>query len=295
MSLKELQRDVAAALMTPLTAKDRLTRKLTVQMAARWIKPNDRLTSRDRLEIYSRSYWFRLLDSLHDDFPGLASILGWPAFERLATAYLADCPSGSYTLRDLGSRLEAWLRAHSKYAGKNRAFALDMVRLEWAHIHAFDGPQHKALGPEDLIELTPKLRVGLQPYISLLDLQYPVDDLRVKLNAADETSGAASNVALKKGHRETGKTGQAKPQAIFLAVHRLDLSVYYKRLSPEAFRLLRALRAGQSIEAAIGAAFTGSMVAPDEIGPLLQTWFAAWAEFGWLTTRPPRKRLSKRL
>ncbi len=28
------------------------------------IKPNDRLTGRERLEIYSRQYWFRVLDSL---------------------------------------------------------------------------------------------------------------------------------------------------------------------------------------------------------------------------------------
>ena len=34
------------------------------------VKPNDRLTPLERLEIYSRSYWFRVLDCLYDDFPG---------------------------------------------------------------------------------------------------------------------------------------------------------------------------------------------------------------------------------
>ena len=52
------------------------------------IKPNDWLTSLERLEIYSRSYWFRILDGLYEDFPGLAAVLGQRAFHRLARAYL---------------------------------------------------------------------------------------------------------------------------------------------------------------------------------------------------------------
>ena len=116
----------------------------------------------------------------------------------------------------------------------------------------------------------------------------------MKLTGADESSGAASNVALKK-HRETTKSGESRPEAVFVAVHRLDSSVYHKRLTPEAFRLLQALSSGRSIGASIRVSFTGSAIAPDEKGPLLQTWFATWAEFGWLTTPPPRKRVAKRL
>ena len=32
--------------------------------ASEFIKPNDRLSSFERLEIYNRQYWFRLLDCL---------------------------------------------------------------------------------------------------------------------------------------------------------------------------------------------------------------------------------------
>ncbi len=90
-----------------------------------------------------------------------------------------DCPSQSFTLRNLGSRLEAWLTEHPEFAGKHFALALDMIRLEWAHIEAFDGAERKALGPEDLLELGPDLALALQPHIQLLALQYPVDNLRI--------------------------------------------------------------------------------------------------------------------
>jgi putative DNA-binding protein len=300
MTLLETQRRVAAALMVPLTPQGRIRRKtkdgtLMSREAARLIKPNDRLTSLERLEIYSRSYWFRLLDSLYDDFPGLAAILGWSAFERLAKAYLSECPSRSFTLRNLGSQLEAWLRTHTKYAGTDQTLALDMVRLEWAHVVAFDGPEQKVLGPEGLLVLAPNLRMGVQPYISLLELHYPVDELRIKIRACHEGSGVASNVALSKKRRAVHQVRRLRPQRIFVAVHRLDLSVYYRRLSREEFRLLQSLRAGRSIAGAIRLAFQGDSLDPAEVPSMLKAWFRAWAEFGWLSVRPIRKEVSTAL
>ena len=46
------------------------------EAAADFIKPNDRLSSFERLEIYNRQYWFRVLDCLWDDYPGLRAVLG---------------------------------------------------------------------------------------------------------------------------------------------------------------------------------------------------------------------------
>jgi len=290
MTLLETQRRMAAALMLPLTPDDRIASRApngsTMEKeAAAFIKPNSRLSSLERLEIYSRSYWFRLLDSFRDDFPGLAAILAARGFERLARAYLADCPSRSFTLRDLGSQLEGWLAQHPEFAGGNPDLARDMVRLEWAHIVAFDGPAEKVLGPEDLAELKPGLRVGLQPYISLFELSYPVDEFRVKTNAGHDDLTAASNVPAGRTKRGTPRAVRPTREQVFVAVHRLDLSVYYRRLTREQFRLLCALRAGRSIAGAIETCFEGSSVAAGDIPELLRIWFSAWAQFGWLTRR----------
>lgn len=288
MTLLETQRRMAAALMLPLTAEDHITYQapsgLTMaNEAALFIKPSRRLTSVDRLEIYTRSYWFRLLDSFRDDFPGLAAILEPRGFERLARAYLADCPSRSFTLRNLGSQLEAWLRQHPEFAGPNPDVALDMVRLEWAHIVAFDGLAEKELGPEDLAELKPGLRVGLQPYITLLALQYAVDEFRLHANSGPEDSAATSNMPARRRRRSTPLAPQPAHEQIFVAVHRLDLSVYYRRLGCEEFKLLSNLRSGRSISTAIEMSFLGSSVPTGDIPELLRNWFSAWAQFGWLT------------
>jgi hypothetical protein len=69
---------------------------------------------------------------------------------------------------------------------------------------------------------------------------------------------------------------------IFLAVHRLEDSVYYKRLDPAAFRLLLALRDGRSLAAACDRAFRGAKGASAADAGKVREWFATWTRFGWL-------------
>ncbi len=286
MDLAELQKRIGAAIFAPLTCGDEISTEWRAE-ADELIKPNSRLAPLERLEIYSRSYWFRIIDCFYDDFPGLAAALGQRAFEKLARAYLAERPSQSFTLRNLGQSLEAWLRANPEAAGKHFDLALDMVRLEWAHIEAFDGAERKPLGPEDLLEPGPDLRVGLQPNLSLLELGYPVDDLRLEANEWTEVHDTASNAVTEREHRGAArKYRRLKRRQIHLAVYRAENTVYYRRLDAGEFQLLTGLRAGKSIGEALeeltqSRAWTEQELA--ELGGSVQNWFADWARMGWLT------------
>ncbi len=98
MKLLALQRTMARAVMQPLTNSEHMQEKAPGggkmrAYASRFIKPNDRLTSFERLEIYNRQYWFRLLSALAEDFPGLRSVLGEKQFDAMCKAYIVDCPS----------------------------------------------------------------------------------------------------------------------------------------------------------------------------------------------------------
>jgi hypothetical protein len=158
-----------------------------------------------------------------------------------------------------------------------------MVRLEWAHIEAFDNAAEKVLGPEDLLKLGPRFRAGLQPYIRLLALQYAVDDLRVQVTRESDERRIASNTALKRKHRSTtSRVARLKPEQIFLAVHRLNYTVYYRRIAAEEYLLLRALGDGLPIGRAIPYAFEDSSASAEQQQSMLETWFAAWAQLGWL-------------
>jgi len=279
--LGEIQRRVAAAVMQPLTRDERM-RRSSQSEAVQLIKPNSRLSSFERLEIYNRQYWFRVLSCFAEDFPGLQAIVGSRNFDALSRAYLKDCPSVSFTLRNLGSQLERWLEANPRWIAGFETLALHMVRLEWAHIEAFDSACDPVLTPADIEAAGLDLQVRLQPYIRLLELSYPVDDLLIEVRKYQGDMATSSNAA-RLGHlrRRLRKHVLPKPENIHLAVHRIDDSVYYKRMDPEAYRMLSALAEGQPLEAAIDAAFVASSMPEEQQVEAVQNWFANWAELGW--------------
>jgi hypothetical protein len=287
MTLLELQRRMAEAVMLPLSRNDVMQQKTrdgrsTKSEAAAFIKPNDRLTSFERLEIYNRQYWFRLLSAFAEDFPGLAAVVGQAAFDKLTRAYLADCPSQSFTLRNLGSRLESWLREHPEHAGKRPELALDVVRLEWAYIEAFDNAAERALTLADLGQLDGGSQLSLQPHLRLLHLLHSVDDFVIDVHRRQASQSVASNAVTEaKRSRSRRVPASVKRGDIFLGVHRYENAVYYKRLDHEEYMLLQSLDAGSTLGEALDQAFASSAIPEDERPARVQAWFANWAELGW--------------
>jgi Putative DNA-binding domain len=297
MKLRSLQRQVAWAVMTPLTRSDRMRKEAPdgrslAAVASRIIKPNNRLTAFERLELYNRQYWFRILDALSDDFPGLRGVIGDTRFNKIAQAYLADCPSRSFTMRNLGDRLDAWLSRHPRYAGKRQKLALDMIRLEWAEIEAFDG---LALPPVTLDSLTnsaagshldpSELRLRLQPYVRLLSLRYPVDNLLLALKQAPPADVASNAIHKRRTRQRVSAVAGLAPATVYLAVHRMDNSIYFRRLQKEEFAILRSLQKGQALGRAIASGFRGSGIPLNQRAAQSAEWFKHWASLGWFAPR----------
>jgi hypothetical protein len=282
----ELQRLMARAVMRPLGRGDGMQKKWidgrpTKKIAESFIKPNDRLTSFERLEIYNRQYWFRVRQCFYEDYPGLRAILGGKKFERLAGAYLAKFPSQSFTLRNLGSRLVKFLEAEPELTAPHKQLALDMARLEWAHTEAFDNEAGPPLKTGDLIGLdAAKIRLQLQSHLTLLKLENEVDDFLIELKKNSGLRSEASNAMEQNRRRKkTRRARGLKRKTNFLAVHRYQDSVYYKRLEPGQFRLLSALQNGATLEKAC-AKLAGMKISGDP-GGTIQKWFSSWAALGW--------------
>lgn len=278
--LEQLQRAITGALMKPLMPDEGM-QSSNAAVAQRFIKPNDRLTAFERLQIYNQQYWWRLLGAFGEDFSGLRAVLGERKFDKLATAYLEEHGSTSWTLRNLGSKLTAFLDANPKLTHPRTALALDVARVEWARVLAFDEPARKIIEPAKLVR-TPanRLKLGLQPYLVLLELSHPVDELMRKLKHT-EFSAVSNAVATSEHRRRARVTVRRSRRPVFLAVHRLENSVYFKRLDREAHALLLALRGGATLDAACETAFAGSTDAPEKSAAKIREWFSRWAEFGW--------------
>jgi hypothetical protein len=285
--LHELQRRMAAAVMRPLTRDEQMRRRdaenrSVDKEASSFIKPNDRLSSFERLEIYNRQYWFRLFSSFEEDFPGLKSIVGSRNFEKLMRAYLEAHPSRSFTLRNLGSSLVEWLKENPQYTAPSTPDAVAMAALEWAHIEAFDNERRTPLTANDIAELNDGSHLKLQPYLRLLEAPSAVDDALIAVRDASQGAGAQASNAVSMHLVRRTRSLKPAPGHIYLAVHRFEDSVYYKRLSREDYLLLRALERGATLGEAIEAAFAASTLSEGDRAAHIQSSFHYLMQMGWL-------------
>jgi len=274
--LRAFQRVMMGALVRPLGS--------ATAAGAGFIKPNSRLTALERLEIYHRMYWFRLIDSVTDDSPGLASLLGEAKFDRLVRAYLAKYPSQSFTLRNLCARLAPFIREEPRWTAPHTALAHAVARFEWAQTVAYDGEERPLLAPAAIAGVPPaRLRLVLQPCLSLLALDFPVDDFVMAVRQRDTLRAEASNAPAGAARRRVRRVAPPGRGRIYVAVFRVRGRLHYLRLAPAGFRILEAIRAGRSLAEAVAA---GGRVRPAQV----EEWFATWMKFGWFGTAAPRAR-----
>ncbi len=282
--LLEFQRTLARAVMQPLSTRDNMKRATNceIQDGIALVKPNSRLSSFERLEIYSRSYWSRVLDAFSEDFPGVRALLGAKQFDRLRRRYLADCPSESFTMRNLGKHLAAWMQTNQALAGANYRIALDMARLEWAQIESFDAAEHERLIPADVAGLASESVLQLQPHLRLIEAGYEVDALLLEIREAAKRNGGVPRAVRQK---RIARAISAGP--VYLAIHRFELVVHYKRLDAEMFRLVSALAKRASIADAIEFAYADSMLTAGQCQQHIENSFALFAALGWFCKSGP--------
>jgi hypothetical protein len=287
MNLLDLQRRMAHDVTRPLNADFSMQSETEdgssiAQLAEAYIKPNDELSSFDRLEIYNRQYWFRVIGAVAEDFSALQTVLGSKRFDALVLAYLRENPSTSFTLRNLGARLPEFLEAHPELSSRRHQLALDVARLEWAYVEAYDSAALPPLNESDFAHLTADSTLALQPHVQLLALRYPVDELVLAVHRANPSADIVSNAVAERRQRTRTPLPFMRRSATCLAVHRFDDSVYYRRMDREEFLLLSALQQGFSLTQAIEAAFTNTNLTPEDQADKIRQYFSHAAELGWL-------------
>jgi hypothetical protein len=287
MNLETLQREMAAAIMQPLTPDEDMRPvapdgRPMADVAASFIAPNSQLSAFERLEIYNRQYWYRVLSALAEDFPALRAVVGSTAFDALSVAYLAAHPSHSFSLRNLGSKLPEWLASNPAFAHRRHRLAVDVARIEWAFVESFDNADHDPLTLDQIATLDASSRLALQPHLQLMALHYPADDLVLALHDREKRQTSEAGVKSEEAPHEPATLSKLRRRPTWLASHRVDFSVYYLRLQREEFLTLAAIRQGLPLADALEAGFTGSRISESRRPKRIMEWFATWAELGWI-------------
>lgn len=269
-----LQKFILDAIRRPLDAEMRIDENAKLgKLAEKFLLPTDKLSSLQRLEIYNQQYWYRMLDSLEEDFPALCKIIGKDEFRRLSVEYINNNPSRTHFLSDLGCDMHKYVATNSGgmeiKEPVNVRMCLDVISVEWAQIHAFDAEEKAPASPagKNSQELF-QIEFRLQPHISLLKLSYDVREFILQL----KDSGS--------------KIAYPSAKTNYLAVHRHENQVYMKELTKEASTMLEAIQDGASIENCIERVLEENEHL--DVGILAQSvqeHFASWIRLGWLCSK----------
>lgn len=251
------------------------------------------LTSIERLAIYNRAYYARLVECLAEQFPVLRQTMGDELFGEFALAYLVACPSESYTLGRLGERFAQYLietrppRAGEEDSGPGwPEFLVDLAELEWAIAEVFDGPGTEQEAPLEAFRLQtiqpdqwPTVRFALAPCLRLLAQRFPVNDFYGtvrKENRVPEIPAAAES---------------------YMALSRRNYVVRRFALNRLQYEVLAAFVEGETVGAAIErAAEVGFELDSDGfdfdvLADHLRQWFSLWSAEGFFmgTSVPVRE------
>lgn len=250
-----------------------VTHPAGVQQAATDL--NDLLTAssqqsaEDRVAVYARSYWARLLECLREEHPLVRAAVGDAAFDALAVGYLQACPSTSYTLAQLGERFAAYLAEHRPDDDFSAA-VVELARLERNINEVFDlagGETLGFLGPDDLaavpVERRADVRLAPLPTFRLLSFEHDVNDWYTRLRAA------------------AGEVQLPARRPSYVALSRREFIIRRHPLSAIQAALLQAISDGAPLGDAIAIAVEQHPADLDELAASLQTWFAAWAAAGF--------------
>jgi hypothetical protein len=112
-----------------------------------WLDFDAEARARERASIYRDAYRYRLVDSLRDDYPSVAALLGGD-FEPIVAAYVARHPPTQSSLRHLGHRFAGFVAEHASAA--RFPWIGELAALEWARVEAFDTANEPLLTYADL-------------------------------------------------------------------------------------------------------------------------------------------------
>jgi hypothetical protein len=234
------------------------------------------LTALERLDIYHRAYFARLIECLRDEFPVLLHALGDEAFDAFALAYLQQYPSRSYTLNLLGSRFPQYLEetrpTQEGDAPNWPDFLIDLATLELTFGEVFDGP-----GVEGKPLLSVEKLQGLDAETWLDSRLIPVPCLRL----------LSARFPVNKYYRAVRKKKEPPipaPHPTYLAVTRRQYVVRHYQFPRLQHLLLSALATGRTVGDAIQATVAAAGPMRSRLPGLLHQWFRNWAAEGFFLT-----------
>lgn len=235
--LAELQERFGTVLRTPLSTAGNTLHPDVRAYSARAVDdvlPGPKLTAAERLSVYHRQYWLRLLQVVQEQYPLSMRLCGAWGFNQHAIAFLVQRPPRGCDLGDVVTGFDDFLSEHLQTDPVHnlgapalpRAALLEAARLDAAYRRVFMAPEEPAfqVGTCDVATQ----RVALSRALAIVDESWPLLALRARIFGKPESHPVRVPPAL--------------PQPRSAALYRTTRGVAQVGLALEEARLLALLR-----------------------------------------------------
>jgi hypothetical protein len=212
---------------------------------------DDRLSSRERVEIYANAYFYRLFDVFKEDFPATLAVIGATNLHNLITGYLIDHPPIEPEIQYAGRHLPDFIRTHP--LRQRWPFIADLAHLERAMIEVLQGPDAEPLDAGVMRTVAPAewpaIQLRAHPCLRILELGWHIDTVRRAI--------------------ENGASWEEPAHgATAILVWRRKSQVHYRALERGEHEAIALAQSGATF-AAICDAIVGEVGDEDEGGPVL--------------------------
>jgi len=269
--LATIQRWLTSIIVRPGTLNDK------IQLAddhyklknERVIRQSGRLASAEKIEIYSRGYFLRLLECMEAEYPALKNLLGEEVFQTFVRVYLIHQPPSSFNLFNLGESLPAFLKASQPRNNEmeNDVFDLpvDIALLERtisevSRMEGLEGGGAVAFDKNPMLYLFDNSAIKPSPCLKLLKLQYPVAEFVKSIYRQDEPQIPNKQIS-------------------YIAVSRKNYRVFFYELDEWQWFFLFALKNSENYLEATSAASLQCGIPVDNIMADLILWLPIALDF----------------
>lgn len=233
------------------------------------VNDSARLSAREHLAIYQRSYIARLRHCMAQQFSALEYALGEDLFRAFADDYLTAYPSGHYNLGELGRRFPAYLQANRPDALSEEKedwidFMIELAAFEYELSALFDRQAeegYQLAGAAD-----DEARLALVPTATLYRFQFPIHTFYTRFKKDEQPDLPV-----------------ATPSHCVVLRHDYKLAVY--DLPTEHYDFLSLLASGMTVPAAKAAFGQRPEVDAAEFARVWPVWKQHWLTVNLLRVR----------
>ncbi|WP_298518879.1 DNA-binding domain-containing protein [uncultured Kordia sp.] len=234
-----------------------------------FVKSTSKLSAKEHMRIYQRSYIARLRDCMVAQFPALSHALGRQLFLQFADLYLLEYPSKSYTLGDLGQHFGAFLEetrpdkdAEVKESWPD--FMIELANFEFLVNISFDEKADENY--QKATAETKEEALQLVPVFHLLKHNFPISEYyKEAVNDRNPELPFA--------------------QESYCVLLRRDYRLGLFEIYPIQYHFLAKLKETQSIAQAKQFLINQFKVVGDELENHWQQWKTKWLEEGFFVKR----------